>query len=358
MGAMRTPEAPRARAMSSARLVSLFSRTPWSSSSSYRVTEGPRVTLTMLASMPKEWMVSSSRCRLALSSTRASPPMSPVPPSAGRGGDTDRGAPPPPPAGTGHPGPPPGRPGVPPPGRPWPAPAPGALPGEGAAGRGRRDRQDRRGGRLRRLPDQLRLGRLCRRLRHRGGLLRPRQHLVRAGTFALRLKKLPFFFISGAVWAVLPTRGRPPPGCRCPPGGRGGPNGLRGGRPLLPLAPARALRLLLRLILIAGPVEDPVRHLGQGEAEGPSPASRKASTNRMVEPRRLNTWTLPWASTPPSTPPEVSSSPRRPQGLHQGGVPGRTLPSSPWTMQEKSRGSSRPQVTRRRTGRPRWKARI
>ena len=44
MGAMRTPVAPRARAMSSERLVSLLSRTPWSSSTSYRVTEGPRVT--------------------------------------------------------------------------------------------------------------------------------------------------------------------------------------------------------------------------------------------------------------------------------------------------------------------------
>ena len=71
MGAMRTPVAPRDRAMSSARLVSLFSRTPWSSSSSYRVTEGPRVTLMMLASMPKEWMVSVSRWRLALSSAMA-----------------------------------------------------------------------------------------------------------------------------------------------------------------------------------------------------------------------------------------------------------------------------------------------
>lgn len=55
IGAMRTPVAPNAKAISSARLVSLFSRTPWSSSSSYRVTEGPLVTLTMLASIPKEW---------------------------------------------------------------------------------------------------------------------------------------------------------------------------------------------------------------------------------------------------------------------------------------------------------------
>ena len=61
MGAMRTPEAPRARAMSSERLVSLLSRTPWSSSTSYRVTEGPRVTSEMRASMPKDRMVSASR---------------------------------------------------------------------------------------------------------------------------------------------------------------------------------------------------------------------------------------------------------------------------------------------------------
>ena len=87
MGAMRTPVAPRAKAMSSARLVSLFSRTPWSSSSSYRVTEGPRTTLMMLASMPKERMVSSSRWRLAFSSPRASPPSSPLPSfSRDRGG--------------------------------------------------------------------------------------------------------------------------------------------------------------------------------------------------------------------------------------------------------------------------------
>ncbi len=61
IGAMRTPVAPRAKAMSSARLVSLFRRTPWSSSTSYRVTEGPRVTSEILASMPKERMVSLKR---------------------------------------------------------------------------------------------------------------------------------------------------------------------------------------------------------------------------------------------------------------------------------------------------------
>ena len=68
MGATRTPGAPRARAMSLDRLVILLSFTPWSSSSSYRVTEGPRVTLMMLASMPKEWMVSVSRVWLLFSS--------------------------------------------------------------------------------------------------------------------------------------------------------------------------------------------------------------------------------------------------------------------------------------------------
>ena len=61
MGAMRTPVAPKARAISSARLVSLLSRTPWSSSTSYRVTDGPRVTLAMVASMPKDRMVSDRR---------------------------------------------------------------------------------------------------------------------------------------------------------------------------------------------------------------------------------------------------------------------------------------------------------
>ena len=76
MGAMRTAGAPRARAMSSARLVILLSFTPCSSSSSYRVTEGPRVTFTSLASTPKERMVSLRRIWLALSSCKlaGSPP--------------------------------------------------------------------------------------------------------------------------------------------------------------------------------------------------------------------------------------------------------------------------------------------
>ena len=289
MGAMRTPEAPRARAMSSARLVSLFSRTPWSSSSSYRVTEGPRVTLTMLASMPKEWMVSSSRCRLALSSTRASPPMSPGPSfSRGEGriliGVLPR---------LRHPG-------LDIPGHLLGSLAcllpgdlgrlrlPGALPGEGGGrrgGRDRRDRRDRRGGRLRRLPDQLRLGGLCRRLRRRGGLLRrpllrPRQHLVRSGDICLAVEKAPLLFHLGSGLGRLAHQGavlhrdvdvRP---------AGGGPNGLRGGRPLLPLAPARALRLLLRLILIAraGRRSSPPPRPGRGGRPPVPPAGRPART--------------------------------------------------------------------------------
>ena len=87
IGAMRTAAAPRARAMSSDRLVILLSLTPCSSASSYRVTEGPRVTLTIWASTPKDWRVSSSLCWLACSSLRASPPAWPVPSdSKDRGG--------------------------------------------------------------------------------------------------------------------------------------------------------------------------------------------------------------------------------------------------------------------------------
>ena len=59
--AIRTPEAPRLRAMSSAQPVSLLSRTPRSSSTSYRVTLGPRVTLIIWASMLKLARVSLSR---------------------------------------------------------------------------------------------------------------------------------------------------------------------------------------------------------------------------------------------------------------------------------------------------------
>ena len=53
MGAMRTPPLPRARAMSSARFVSLDSFTPWSRVNSYRVTLGPWTTSPGLASTPK-----------------------------------------------------------------------------------------------------------------------------------------------------------------------------------------------------------------------------------------------------------------------------------------------------------------
>ena len=58
IGATRTADAPRARAISPDRLVILFSFTPWSSSSSYRVTAGPRMTLTMRALTPKDWSAS------------------------------------------------------------------------------------------------------------------------------------------------------------------------------------------------------------------------------------------------------------------------------------------------------------
>ena len=79
MGATRTADAPRARAMSLDRLVILFSFTPWSSSSSYRVMAGPRVTLTMRALTPKEVRASWRRCWLAWSSpsTAAEPPPPP-----------------------------------------------------------------------------------------------------------------------------------------------------------------------------------------------------------------------------------------------------------------------------------------
>ena len=53
MAEIRTPDAPKDRAISSARLVTLDSLTPRSSSSSYRVTDGPRVTLTICASILK-----------------------------------------------------------------------------------------------------------------------------------------------------------------------------------------------------------------------------------------------------------------------------------------------------------------
>ena len=72
MGAMRTPVAPRARAMSSARLVILESFTPWSSTNSYRVTEGPWTTSPGVASTPKLFRVSARRRALFRSSAPAS----------------------------------------------------------------------------------------------------------------------------------------------------------------------------------------------------------------------------------------------------------------------------------------------
>ena len=59
--AIRTPDAPRLRAISSAQVVSLFRRTPLSSSTSYLVTLGPRVTLMIWASIRKLAKVSFKR---------------------------------------------------------------------------------------------------------------------------------------------------------------------------------------------------------------------------------------------------------------------------------------------------------
>ena len=61
IAAIRTPDAPSAKAISSARFVTFESFTPRLSSSSYRVTDGPRVTLMIVASMPKDLSVSLSR---------------------------------------------------------------------------------------------------------------------------------------------------------------------------------------------------------------------------------------------------------------------------------------------------------
>ena len=72
MGAIRTPVAPRARAMSSARLVILESFTPCSSTNSYRVTEGPWTTSPGVASTPKLVRVSARRRELFRSSAPAS----------------------------------------------------------------------------------------------------------------------------------------------------------------------------------------------------------------------------------------------------------------------------------------------
>ena len=72
MGAMRTPPLPRARAMSSARFVSLDSFTPWSRVNSYRVTLGPWTTSPGLASTPKLVMVWARRRELFRSSAPTS----------------------------------------------------------------------------------------------------------------------------------------------------------------------------------------------------------------------------------------------------------------------------------------------
>ena len=72
MGAMRTPTAPRARAMSSARLVTLLSFTPWARVNSYWVMAGPRITSPGTASTPKLRRVSARRRAVERSSAPAS----------------------------------------------------------------------------------------------------------------------------------------------------------------------------------------------------------------------------------------------------------------------------------------------
>ena len=78
IGAMRTLTAPRLSAISAARLVILLSLTPRSSSSSYRVTEGPLVTSMIFASMPKDCSVSASSSSVSCSSFPASAPEIPA----------------------------------------------------------------------------------------------------------------------------------------------------------------------------------------------------------------------------------------------------------------------------------------
>ena len=72
MGAIRTLTTPRDSARSPARLVSLLSLTPASSSRSYRVTVGPRVISEMEAPMPKLRSVASSRSLFSDTSSRPS----------------------------------------------------------------------------------------------------------------------------------------------------------------------------------------------------------------------------------------------------------------------------------------------
>ena len=70
-GAIRTLEAPKARATSSARLVSLFRRPPCSRLTSYRVTEGPCTAPMTRPLMPKDFSVSASRDKVSSSSSLA-----------------------------------------------------------------------------------------------------------------------------------------------------------------------------------------------------------------------------------------------------------------------------------------------
>ena len=79
IGAMRTPVAPNAKAISSARLVNLFSRTPWSNSSSYRVTEGPQLILVTVTPTPKFRSVCCNLMAVSLNSFSDWPEAAPGP---------------------------------------------------------------------------------------------------------------------------------------------------------------------------------------------------------------------------------------------------------------------------------------
>ena len=78
-GATRTLPTPRARAMSSERLVILDSFTPWGWANSYRVTLGPRTTSPGRASTPKLRRVSARRLELLRISAPASVKLPAVP---------------------------------------------------------------------------------------------------------------------------------------------------------------------------------------------------------------------------------------------------------------------------------------
>ena len=80
--AIRTPVAPRLNAISSAAVVSLLRRTPFSSSTSYRVTLGPRVTLIICASILK--LANVSFKRFVFSRISAVPSAAPLPGSFSR----------------------------------------------------------------------------------------------------------------------------------------------------------------------------------------------------------------------------------------------------------------------------------